>query len=315
MKHYHVLAIAALAAASFAISDLADAKRLGGGRNLGTQRQSIAPPAATPPGAATNPVMPAQPGAGIGAKPMTPAAAPSGMSRWLGPIAGLAAGLGLAALLSHFGLSEGFASILLVVLLVAGVVLVVRMLMARRGAQKQPLTYAAASAIGTTPGAATPRYQEPRTIGAEDGGGSFDPVKAAPAATVPTANFAKALPPGFDANGFIHQAKLQFGRLQAAYDSGDRNALADVMTPEMMTDVAHELDNRGRHHATEVVTLNAEVLEVTTEAGSYWASVRFTGTLREDGAPVPNSLDEVWNLTKPVDGSSGWLLAGIQQTA
>ncbi len=43
-------------------------------------------------------------------------------------------------------------------------------------------------------------------------------------------------------------------------------------------------------------------------------SVRFTGLLREDGTVLPKDFDEVWNLVKPVDDSSGWLLAGIQQT-
>ncbi len=310
MKYLLILAIAALAAASVAISDLADAKRLSGGRSLGAQRQSIAPPASTPPGAATNPVMPAAPGTGIGAKPMAPAAAPSGMSRWLGPIAGLAAGIGLAALLSHFGLSEGFASILLVMLLVAGVVFAVRMLFARRDATKAPLRYAGVSARDADPGAAASRFPESPPVLAGEGTGPGDPAFPAP-----SANFAKALPPGFDSSGFIRQAKLQFGRLQAAYDSGDRNALADVMTPGMMSEVARDLDDRVAQHATEIVTLNAEVLEVATDDGRYLASVRFTGKLREDGAPAPNSLDEVWNLTKPVDGSSGWLLAGIQQVA
>ena len=30
---------------------------------------------------------------------------------------------------------------------------------------------------------------------------------------------------------------------------------------------------------------------------------------------MPKAFDEMWNLVKPVDGSSGWLLAGIQQYA
>jgi predicted lipid-binding transport protein (Tim44 family) len=111
----------------------------------------------------------------------------------------------------------------------------------------------------------------------------------------------------------LRQAKLQFNRLQAAYDAGDRAALADVMTPEMMTEIGRDLEARDVHHPTEVVTLDAEVLEVATEAGRHWASVRFTGLVREDGAPHPRPLDEIWNLTKPTDGSSGWLLAGIQQ--
>jgi len=30
---------------------------------------------------------------------------------------------------------------------------------------------------------------------------------------------------------------------------------------------------------------------------------------------LPESFQEVWNLSKPVNGSSGWMLAGIQQLA
>src|SRR4030095_5283110 len=130
VKRYQILAIAMLTLAGIAASDLADAKRLGGGRSIGTQRQSIAPPTPSP-GVASNPVLPAKPGATT--PPAAPAGAtPSGTSRWLGPIAGLAAGLGLAALLAHFGLSEGFASVLLLALVVGGGVLLVRMLFARR---------------------------------------------------------------------------------------------------------------------------------------------------------------------------------------
>ena len=138
-------------------SDFADAKRLGGGRSLGAQRQSIAPSNAagrrpsTPAGAASQPVMPAQPGAAAPPRRPPPPPPTSGMSRWMGPIAGLAAGLGLAALLSHFGLSEGFASLLLIALLVVGVVLVVRMFLARRTPAKPAMQYAGPSGLDTKP--------------------------------------------------------------------------------------------------------------------------------------------------------------------
>jgi len=123
-----------------------------------------------------------------------------------------------------------------------------------------------------------------------------------------------AFPPGFDAAGFARHAKEQFIRLQAAYDAGDRTTLADVMTPEMLDEIVRELDGSAQRRPTKVETLNAEVVDVETKGDQYWASVRFTGTLREaDAAPV--AFDEVWNLTKPADGSSGWLLAGIQQIA
>ena len=133
---------------------------------------------------------------------------------------------------------------------------------------------------------------------------------AAPAAaSTPPA----AYPAGFDPEPFLKQAKLNFARLQEAYDRGDTSTLRDVMTREMFDEVSRDLEARGTHRPTHIVTLNAEILEVVTEADVHWASVRFTGLLREDDSPTPTSFDEVWNLTKPANGASGWLLAGIQQ--
>src|SRR5262245_63096185 len=157
------LAIVALAFAAMVAHDVADA-RVGGGRSMGAQRPSVtpraqapqatpAPQATTPSGAASNPVMPATPGATLPARPATPAAAApaaSGASRWLGPIAGIAAGIGLAALLSHFGLPEGLGTFLLLGLLAVGVVLAVRMLFGRRQ-PREPLAYAGSARGGTTP--------------------------------------------------------------------------------------------------------------------------------------------------------------------
>jgi predicted lipid-binding transport protein (Tim44 family) len=309
MKQFGILVLAALTAITVAVSEPVDAKRIGGGGSMGAQRPSITPrtPSAAPtqPGAASQPVMPAQPGAAIPAKPATAAAAaqPSGMSRWLGPVAGLAAGLGIAALLSHFGLGEEFASILLIALLAIAAVVVVRMLLARKASPQRPaMQYAGPADVRTAPA----------TFDAPAWGGAKRQEPVMPAAETPSP---KPLPPGFDANGFAQHAKRQFQRLQAAYDAGDRQALSEVMTPEMFAEVSRQLAARVDHHPTEIVNLNAGVLEVTTEGKQHWASVRYTGLLREDGDATSKPIDEVWNLTKPVDGSSGWLLAGIQQTA
>ena len=312
MQKLGIVMVVALATAAFAVSDLATAKRLGGGGGIGMQRQGVAPrpPAATP-GPSAQPVMPAQPGAALPAKPAVPAApAASGMSRWLGPIAGIAAGLGLAALLSHFGLPEGMASFLLLALLAVAGVVVVRMLLARRTSPKPTMQYAGAAEPSL------PKYEAAAAAPAWGSASRQEPVMPVAAPAVPAdAPVAKPLPPGFDADGFARQAKIQFNRLQAAYDTADRDMMAQVMTPEMFAEVSRELAARGEHKPTEVVSLHAGVLEVTTEGASHWASVRYTGLVREDGEANPKPIDEVWNLTKPVDGSSGWLLAGIQQTA
>ena len=142
MKRFLILALAALAATAVVATDTAEARRLGGGRSLGAQRQATPPPAAAPNVAPTNPA------AAAPAIPPKAAPAASGASRWLGPLAGLAAGIGLAALLSHFGLSEGFASILMLALLVFGGLFLIRMFLGRRGPPRAPMQYAGAAAGG-----------------------------------------------------------------------------------------------------------------------------------------------------------------------
>ena len=309
MRHRALVALAAVVLAGLVASEAADA-RVGGGKSMGVQRPSVAPRAATPStstpsGAASQPVMPATPGATLPAKPAAPAAAPapSGASRWLGPIAGLAAGIGLAALLSHFGLPEGFGTFLLLALLAIGVIFVVRMLFARRAQSERPLAYTAGRSASTQPAFEMPPAPQ------WGGGDRVEPTLAS-AAQPARGTF----PPGFDAMGFARHAKDQFIRLQAAYDAGDREALADVMTPEMVGEILRDLASGAQRGPTKVERLDAEVLEVETERDRHWASVRFTGMLREGDGPSI-AFDEVWNLVKPADGSSGWLLAGIQQLA
>jgi predicted lipid-binding transport protein (Tim44 family) len=306
MKRSSILLLAAFAALTLPLSELADARRMGGGRSLGAQRESVTPsppaPAPTAPSGntATQP-QPAAPAAGAAnaAPGAAPSPAPSGASRWLGPIAGLAAGLGLAALMSHLGMSEGFGSLLLIGLMVVAAIFLLQRFLGRRQTAI-PMQYAGASPSNEAP-----------VADAEKTEALLAAAPAVPAFGVTR----KPLPQGFDADGFAKEAKRQYVEIQRSYDNADREALSSVMTAEMNAEIGREIDERGTHQPTEIVTLDAEVLDVTTEGNKYWASVRFSGLLREDGEPLPKSVDEIWNLTKPVNGSSGWLLAGISQLA
>lgn len=320
MSRTPLLLFAVFTALTVGLNDPADA-RLGGGRSLGAQRQGVvptrpAPAPATPAGnAATQPqpAAPAAAGAGAPKAPPPVAPPPSGASRWLGPIAGIAAGLGLAALMSHFGLSEGFGSLLLIVFAIMAAIFLLRALLARR-AGAGAVQYAGASDGERGDGRAPDsQWNSGRTAAqAAQPGIVPETAEAAPPAFGVTR---KPLPRGFDAQGFAKEAKRQYIQIQRSYDSGDRAALASVMTSEMNTEIGRELDGRVSHHPTEIVTLDADVLDVSEEGDKYWASVRFTGLMREDGEPLAKSVDEIWNLTKPVNGSSGWLLAGIAQLA
>lgn len=343
------LSVVAVAVASVAMSAVAVdavAKRLGGGGNLGVQRQALPkqpatpqppanqaapsttpPPAAAPAGAAAAPAAAAPAaaapaaGATVAGKPATAAAqapaagaaaAKPGMSRWLGPIAGIAAGLGLAALLSHLGLSETFASLLLLVLLAVGAVLIVRWLLRRGSAPAQRPAYAGAGAAGSAPLGRDARSEpqapvERRSHAAPPADSRIEPTFSSPPAAT------GATPQGFDAVAFLQHARANFNRLQSAWDKGDLAAIGDFVTPAMYAQIERDVKTRQGHRPTEVLRLEGEVVEVKTEPDAHWVGVRFTGLVREDGAEVATPFDEVWNLTKPVDGSSGWVLAGIEQ--
>ena len=107
-----------------------------------------------------------------------------------------------------------------------------------------------------------------------------------------------------------------FIRLQAANDAGDIDDLRAFTTPEMFAAIKLDLQDRGgAGQRTDVVRIDAEVLDVAAEADRQIVSVRFHGLIREeaDAAAVP--FDEVWHLVKPTDGSREWAIAGIQQPA
>jgi len=298
MKRLVIALFAALLGVGMMAAD-AEAKRLGGGKSFGMSRDNVMKREAAPqpPAAPGQNVAPAQ----AAPKPAAPQPAPqSGMSRWLGPLAGLAAGIGLAALLSHFGLGEGFATLLLILLIAVAVFFVFRLLFRRKQPAGSPLQYAGAGAGGLRP--------EPRPEPSVSGAASTEP---GPAKTGAERNIIA----GFDTESFVRQAKLSFVRLQAANDAGNIGDIREFTTPEMFSEIKLQMQERGsQSQQTDVVTLNAEVLDVSEEGRRYVASVRFSGTIRETAGGAPTPFDEVWHLVKPVDGNFGWLIAGIEQT-
>ncbi|MGB5079291.1 MAG: Tim44-like domain-containing protein [Burkholderiales bacterium] len=272
-----IVSLFALAFFAGLLADDAEARgRLGGGRSLGTQRQLTAPQKQVTP--------PAQ---------QQPAAAPQapGSGRWFAPLAGLAAGLGLGWLFAHGGFGPVIGA-LLMALLAGAVVFALMRLLAR-----QPLPGARAQygTFGERTVTAPPPLQLPENPGAR-----------------PNVRSVPELPAGFDAERFLEEARRNFLRLQEANDLGDLERLREVTTGELFDALEGDLGARGKGH-TDVVRLDAALLELVTQGGLHWASVKFSGSIREEAGAPPEPFEEIWHLQKPVTGHSGWLLAGIQQ--
>ena len=296
------------------------AKRMGSGKSMGTQRQ------ATPDKAPTTPAATAPAAGAAGA-----AAAPS--RSWMGPVAGLAAGLGLAALASHLGLGDELASMVMMGLLAAAVMVAFGFFMRKRAAAQQAnasnsggLQYAAAgtSSASTAHNATRPEQERSaykvampqggQSTGSSTGssiGSSIGSSVGAP--TTATAN-ASRIPADFDTASFERNAKVNFIRLQASNDSANLDDIRQFTTPEMFAELKVDISERSlATQKSDVVSIKAEVIEVDEDAVRYWVGVRFTGVIRDEIDNQEEAFDEVWHMTKSRQGNSGWLLSGIQQ--
>lgn len=285
MKHLVISFVIGVFTLGLVVPD-AEARRFGGGGNFGMQRQMS--PQQAPRQPATQNVNRQQ------------GAAAQNRS-WMGPIAGLAAGLGLAALFAHLGLGEELASFLLIALMIAAAVFLFRML-ARRAQASNRMSFASQhSAHG---GAQQPMQfarHEQHPAPASYVGGTGAPVAH----------------PDFDAEAFARQAKVNFIRLQAAYDEGNLTDIREFTSPEVFAEIRMQLADApvGAVQRTDIIDLEAEVLDVVEEDERYIVSVRFNGMLREDPETPPAAFDEIWHLTKDRHGDRGWIIAGIQQAA
>ena len=217
----------------------------------------------------------------------TPKPAQSGASKWLGPLAGLAVGAALASMFSGSGMGDAMGSILIALAIAAAVMFLISRF---RKPQLPNMQYAG---VGNA-------YQTPST----------EPVLTSGSQTRST----NEVPHDFPVDSFLRNAKASFIRLQAANDRKDINDIREYTTPEVFAEISMQMQERGNSvQTTEVVAINADLLEVVNEDAHTIASVRFTGQLRENNGAL-ESIDEVWYIQKSASNAQDkWLLAGIQQ--
>ncbi len=268
----------------------AEAKRMGSGKNLGTQRQSVNQQQATPNKPQQSPAA-------------APATAPSTGSKWGGALAGLAAG-GLLAALFMGGAFENInmTDIITMLLLMGAVFFIIRMLRKPKTAQSTPsMQY---SGVNTN----TQDSFTPPPFSSSAGNAVSDDE---------TAYHQSNIPADFKVEPFIRNAKASFIRLQTAHDHGDINEIRDYVTPEMLAEITAQINERSdTQQKTEVMFIDANLLEVETTNDMAIASVRFTGQLRDAPDGEPETFDEIWHVQKDLkDPNATWLLAGIQQTS
>jgi predicted lipid-binding transport protein (Tim44 family) len=326
MKIWSLVLVMLLA---FGSVDADAARRLGGGGSVGRQSSNVTQRQATAP--ATGGTAQSANAAKPTPAPVAPAVTPP-RRPWGAMLGGLAAGLGLAWLANSLGLGGAFGNILMFALLAMVVMMVVGYFMRRRSAGgsppvNQPYAFQGAGAESARP---VPQYS-PDKVGNdasarpwERNSMAFDSAKAGTAGAGVQIGSALAgsqnwgIPPGFDTEGFLAAAKRNFVTLQDAWDRSDLGSLRSMMTDDMLGEIRSQLGEREGHvggasaNKTDVVMLEAQLLGIEDLGDDYMASVEFSGMIREEPSSGPSPFREVWNMTKPKSGHSGWLVAGVQ---
>ena len=268
-------------------STTAEARRMGGGSSFGKQRTVPAQPYRAPDAAPRQGNAPAQ----------TP---PQQGNRWLGPLAGLAIGAGLATMFSGFFGGAG-GSILLAILAAVLVLFLIRRFARPKQTQSQ-------TQFRTAQGPTAFKDESVKRP-------TFDIPPIGSGATMLNENSAAAsIPADFPLDSFVRGAKATFIRLQAANDRKDLDDIREYTTPEVFAEISMQMQERGdAAQKTDVLNLNADLLEAVTEGDLTVAMVRFTGEITENDG-TPERFDEIWNVQRDMrNAKAGWLLAGIQQ--
>jgi len=308
------------------------AKRMGGGKSLGRQSANVSQgegPSATPAISGEGPtragqhsnvnpdganaVVPAPPVA----VPAVPSTAAPSRRPWGGAVlAGLASALGFAWLASTMGFPGVVGNMLVLALLSIGIFALWRRAarLRRQAAMGTSRGDTSFAFQGASQRAMVPRAPyRPENVGNDASARPFEQSIPLAAASAP----AWQVPDGFDTTGFLAAAQSNFVALQAAWDRADIPALRSMMTDSMLGEIRTQLAEREAQgevlpNSTEVVMIDARLLGIETFANEYLASVEFSGMIREEPSAGPNPFREVWNMSKPRNGQTGWLVAGVQ---
>lgn len=285
----------------------ADAKRFGGGSSFGSRPSYSAPyqRSATPPARPANQQQQTA--------TQNPAANPVRNNR--SGLMGILGGLALGGLLGSIFAGGGFNGINFMDILVFGGIafLLYKLFAAKKaGSAQQPAYHRTADN----------NYQQPPSSQAGRAGFNTDILfgnnrDAASESHHQSAQFnTSAIPADFDQQAFLAGAKIAFINLQKAWDDRDFAEIRGLTTDKVFADIQDQLKASNTENRTEVLKLEAELLEVREVGSELEATVLFDTIMREDSSAHAEQVREVWHFVKPkVSIQPKWYLDGIQQLA
>jgi predicted lipid-binding transport protein (Tim44 family) len=288
-------------------SHIAEAKRVGGGRSAGMQRQAAPPP--------QRQAAPQQPA------PMAPVPVQQKKSS-SGMMGGILGGLAVGGLLGYMmgnnasGAAEGdsgipWGTLLLLGALTAGGV----MLMRRRKSAPVGQAHAYAGVPNMNPAQQQPAMNPQASAfqaapQGQDFSGGFRIGQGAGGYSAPATPITR-LPDGTEAAAFLRQARASFLHMQALNSPEQAEEMRRYMTADLFEQLKHEIGSN--QDMAEFPELNLQIIAAVDEGGRMVASVEFSGRVSESLNAPAVPFTEIWHFVRPMQGDPRWLLAGIQQ--
>ncbi|UZP65957.1 Tim44-like domain-containing protein [Desulfovibrio mangrovi] len=124
------------------------------------------------------------------------------------------------------------------------------------------------------------------------------------------------IPASFDKEDFLKGAKMVFARLQHSWDARDMNDIAQFTTPEVHDEIKRQAAQSPEPSRSELLLVNARILEVKEDEHGLLATVFFDVLMREDkdGAQT-EQVREIWHFLKSAEYGGMWRLDGIEQVS
>lgn len=121
------------------------------------------------------------------------------------------------------------------------------------------------------------------------------------------------IPANFNVNEFLRGAKLAYTRLQKSWDERNMEDIAQFVTPPVMDVLKEDLAANPNPGKTDILQINADLVDVEQDGESQRAQVYFDVLMRENEQdPAPEQVREIWHFVKKGD-TGNWKLDGIQQ--
>lgn len=122
------------------------------------------------------------------------------------------------------------------------------------------------------------------------------------------------MPADFDQSAFLSGAKIAFKNLQDAWDKKDLAEIRGLTTDKVFVEIQEQIKATEGENHTQVLKLDAELLEVREIGNELEAVVLFDSIMREEVDTQAEQVREVWHFIKPKNSvQPKWYLDGIQQ--